>query len=276
MSLGNSRISLGALVLALGCNALLGNEEGYLAGAGGTPSGVTGGQSARSGGTTGTSGNTAEAGAPAVEGGAPGSEPGGAPGAAGAAEPTGGRTAAGGSGAGASSGNTNEGGAAGALDSGTGGQACECTPGTIEPMQVPCEPCGMATVSKACLQDCRWSDYGAPGACVAPSGACMPGEEQMLEDVVPCDKGGWRYQKRVCDDQCAWGAPVDATACEYGQNECDGCACVSICTPSGGGLPVCLWIDCSEASARSECAADVPDICGASRTEWTFRDWRPR
>jgi hypothetical protein len=295
MVLANSRISLSAIALALGCNALLGNEEGILAEA-------TGGRSGAGG--EGEPPGQSHGGEPASDGGSPPASDGGSPPASG----SGGEVSAdaGASGSGASAGSADEppasggmsdgsggvntggnaaaggGNAAAAGDAGAGGNSgtgggapCACTPGATAEDQVACDPCGTATVTKACQQDCQWSDYGLPGTCVMPTGACVPGTAPQTR-VAPCPNGGWKNQTQSCTDACTLGPWVDAGACEYGQNECSGCACVSWCKDEDtGGGTTCLWIACSEAEARTECQADSKSLCGAVNSPLTFKDWRP-
>jgi hypothetical protein len=289
MVLANSRISLSAIALAIGCNALLGNEEGILAGASGGRSGSAGeGEPSNGGGPASDGGEPAsDGGSPAASGsggevsaqaGASGSgasagnadEP---PASGGMSDGSGGATSGGNAAAG--SGNAASGDAGAGGNSGTGGGApCACTPGTTVEDQVACDPCGTATVTKACQQDCQWSDYGPPGTCVMPTGACVPGTAPKTR-VAPCANGGWKNQTQSCTDACTLGPWVDAGACEYPPNPCTGCACVSWCEDEDTGGTTCLWIACSEAEGRAECQADSNSKCGGVTAPLTFRDWRP-
>lgn len=107
-----------------------------------------------------------------------------------------------------------------------------------------------------------------------PAGACTPGKTET--DVGHCANGGWRDRVRSCNSNCSWGAWTDTSACQYGQNACTGCACVSWCKdPKTNGGSTCLWIGCSEADARAECQADLKDNCGTTNQPLTFTDWRP-
>jgi hypothetical protein len=286
MVLASSRISLSAIALALGCNALLGNEEGILAdatggrsgsgGAGAPPGPSSGGEPASDGGSPAASGSGGEV---SAEGGAPGS--GASAGSAGSADepPTSGGMSDG-SGGVNTGGNAaafggNAGDAAGGTNSGTGGGTpCACTPGATAQDQVDCDPCGTATVTKACQQDCQWSDYGPPGTCVMPTGACVPGAAPKTR-VAPCANGGWKNQTQSCTDACTLGPWVDAGACEYPPSPCTGCACVSWCEDEDTGGTTCLWIACTEAEGRAECQTDSNSKCGGVTAPLTFRDWRP-
>ena len=258
-------LSVGAV--ALGCNALLDNDpRSFEPGAGGL-GGSRGGAGPNAGGAA---GNDA--------GGAAGNDAGGAVSGTGGGSGNAGKTGSAEAGAfsnggvEATAGSANAGQAT-AGDGGAGGPSCACTPKATEPKSVACGLCGTATVTRTCKDDCQWGEYGAPGACSMPANACMPNTSGTR--VAACDKGGWRYQARTCKTDCTWNAWADTTACEYPPNECDGCACVSACTDDETNGTTCLWIACNEATARTECDADIKRVCGSVKQPLTFKDWRP-
>lgn len=262
-------VSLG--VLAVGCNAILGNEErslveingGGTSGAGGTES-ATGSGGTLAGGSGGTASET---------GGAGGTDGTGAVGAAGAA----GAEQGGAEGTGAASSSTGAGGSSGATSStGTGGSGgtsdCECEPGDSKSKKEPCGNCGSATVTKVCGEDCRWGEFGEQGECMN-QGVCAPNEAG--EQLLHCPGGRWRYSRSTCGSTCQWGAWTE-TACE-GPEVCEGCACIAWCTDPDTGGTTCKWIGCSEAEARAECMTDVtaPDVSCTFKEPFTFLEWLP-
>jgi hypothetical protein len=249
-------------VVALGCNALLDNDpRTFDPGAGGF-----GGSRGGAGPTAGAAGGNSDSGGAGMGGGA--GAAGGDAGAKGNAEA--GAFSNGGGEANAGSANAGQ---ATAGDGGAGGPSCACTPKATDPKQVACGLCGTATVTRTCKDDCQWGEYGTAGACSMPAGACMPNSSGTR--VAACDRGGWRYQARTCKADCTWNAWTDTSTCQYPPNECDGCACVSACTDDETNGTTCLWIDCAEATARTECDADIKRVCGSAKQPVTFKDWRP-
>lgn len=255
-------------LLALGCNAILGNEERSLVeNIGGGTAGAAGtGSTAGNGGTpSGGSGGTASGGSQSTA-----ADGGGSAGSAGAAD--GGAAGA----AGADPGGTHSGGAATSSSAagGSGGTSdpCECTPGDSKSKQQACGNCGTATVTKLCGEDCLWGEFGEPGECMN-QGVCAPNEAG--EQLLHCERGRWRYSRSTCGSDCQWGTWTE-TACE-GADVCEGCACIAWCTDPDTGGTTCKWIGCSEEEARAECLTDLtaPDVDCPLKEPFTFKEWLP-
>jgi len=247
---------LSAALLAVGCNGILGNEDRSFVG------NTTGGESASGGmdSTTGSSGEGGLAGMAPDSGGAAGAAgagDGGEAGEAGEAAESSGTNGVGGVGGASTASDTN--------GSNTTGEPCECIVGTDDSLPEPCGNCGTATRTRTCEQNCQWSEYGEPSACMN-EGPCVPNTPEQV--TGHCENGGWRYDTRTCGGDCQWGDWTRG-GCEYGQNGCSGCACMSDCISPAP----CLWIDCDEAAARAECAEDADFVCGTAT--WEFIEWLP-
>jgi len=259
-----------ACVIAVGCNAILGNEDrsivastsGGESGSGGADSTTgSGGSSSGGGGNGGTTGNS---------GGAAGAGEAGAAGAAGAA----------GSGRAGAAGESSEAGTDAATtvsstssttaSTSTTGSDCECTPGHTGSRQRACGNCGTALETRLCNENCRWGEFEA-GEC-SNQGTCAPGTPDAR--VGHCTNGRWRDDTRTCGDDCEWG-PWVGGECQGNAENCTGCACVAWCTDPDTGGTTCKWIACSEAEAREECEADIV-ATGCTRKEpLTFEEWLP-
>lgn len=258
----------------VGCNSILGNDERIVvdgtSGSGGGGTGASGGSDGGTSGAGGAGGSASgEGGAGANEGGGAGedsaaSSVGGA-GATTASNTTGG---AGGVGAGGTPST-----AVSSMSTSSTGEPCECTPGTTDPvpLETACGKCGTAAATRTCGDDCRWGEYGDPGACMN-EGVCMPNATE--EKIGHCTNGRWRDDKRTCGNDCQWGAWVGGE-CQGNADNCTGCACVGYCTDPDTGGTTCLWIACTEAEGRAECDEDVAAACGARKEPFKFVEWLP-
>ncbi len=271
-------------VWMVGCNLLLGNEEGTLidgtggapprggstasggVSASGAPADDAGGESSGEGGTpSGPSATGGEA-EPAPEAGAPGMEPSG-----GSSNPEPPLTG----GTGAGSGGTT--GSAGEAGSGSGGCISnECTPMTVEMVEVSCGPCGKGhqLAPRACRSDCTWSEPAAPVGTCDTTGLCDPAAAAQMR-TAPCPNGGWKNQKLACTSECTLGEWTDTEACQQGPNGCSGCACVSYCDHPERHVTSCLWIACTKAEAQAECEEDIAAASCTRRPPVELIDWRP-
>jgi hypothetical protein len=285
------RFCLGAsFALVVGCNALLDNQEGTLIDG-------TGGKTPARGGA-GSGGGSDVAGAPASEGGTESANEGGTSngspatggdteqspqaGATGSDPTTGGTSnpdpgESGGAG-GASEGSGGSAGSAGEAEAGASGCISnECTPMTVEMVEVSCGPCGLGhqLAPRACRSDCTWSEpAAATGACDTSGIACDPSAAPAMR-TAPCANGGWRNQKQSCTSDCKLGEWTDTEACQSPPNPCTGCACVSYCDHPERHVTTCLWIACSESEARAECEEDIAATSCTRRPPVELIDWRP-
>lgn len=292
------RSCLGAsFALIVGCNALLDNEEGTLVDG-------TGGRTPASGGVS-SVGGTRPGGAPANEGGTDSANEGGTdstnqggksngptatggdseqPPQAGATsgEPSGGTSnpdpgESGGTG-GVNDGSAGSAGSAG--ESAAGASGCvsnECTPMTVQMVEVSCGPCGLGhqLAPRACRSDCTWGEPAAPtGACDTSGIACDPSAAPAMR-TAPCANGGWRNQKQSCTSDCKLGDWTDTEACQYPPNDCTGCACVSYCDHPERHVTTCLWIACTQSEALAECEEDIVATSCTRRPPVELIDWRP-
>ena len=285
------RFCLGAsLALVVGCNALLDNQEGTLIDS-------TGGRTSAGGGA-GSGGASELAGAPASEGGTESANEGGtsngSPATGGDSEqsPQAGATGSEPTTCGTSNPDPGESGGAGGASEGSGGSAgsageaeagasgCisnECTPMTVEMVEVSCGPCGLGhqLAPRACRSDCTWSEpAAATGACDTSGIACDPSAAPAMR-TAPCANGGWRNQKQSCTSDCKLGEWTDTEACQSPPNPCTGCACVSYCDHPERHVTTCLWVACSQSEAWAECEEDIAAISCTRRPPVELIDWRP-
>jgi hypothetical protein len=285
------RFCLGAsFALVVGCNALLDNEEGTLIDStggrtparGGASSGGGGGLAgalASEGGTESTNEGGTSNGPPATGGETEQSPQAGTAG----SDPTTGGTSnpdpgeSGGAG-GASEGSGGSAGSAGEAEAGASGCVSnECTPMTVEMVEVSCGPCGLGhqLAPRACRSDCTWSEpAAATGACDTSGIACDPSAAPAMR-TAPCANGGWRNQKQSCTSDCKLGEWTDTEACQSPPNPCTGCACVSYCDHPERHVTTCLWVACSQSEAWAECEADIAAISCTRRPPVELIDWRP-
>lgn len=278
------------LAWAAGCNALLDNEEGTLidgsggsvstggstssggANAGGVPAGEGGSDSPGEGGTatgpSGAGGDTEQS--PAA--GSPSTEPSG-----GASNPEPGPS--GGTGTGGSADESEAGSPGSAGEAGAGSPGCisnECTPTTVQMVEVSCGPCGKGRqlAPRACRSDCTWGEPAAPTGTCDTTGLCDPAAAPQMR-TAPCPNGGWKNQELACTSECTLGTWTDTEACQQGPNGCDGCACVSYCEHPERHVTTCLWIACTQAEAQAECEEDIVARSCMRRPPVELIDWRP-
>lgn len=271
----------------VGCNLLLGNEEGTLidgtggapprggstasggVSASGAPAGDAGGDGSGEGGTPSAPSATGGEAEPAPEAGSPGVEPSG-----GSSNPE--PPLTGGTG-GASEGSGGTTGSAGEAGAGSGGCISnECTPMTVEMVEVSCGPCGKGhqLAPRACRSDCTWSEPAAPMGTCDTTGLCDPAAAPQMR-TAPCPNGGWKNQKLACTSECTLGEWTDTEACQQGPNGCSGCACVSYCDHPERHVTSCLWIACTKAEAQAECEEDIEAASCTRRPPVELIDWRP-